>query len=140
MTWGLYFIDIVLVFFLTYRLLLWMRSTHSIPLIKGLCTVFIVYSLSRLLGFTTVNWVLEKLASALILIVIIIFQPELRRFLEQIGTGRFFSPFLERRERVRETPRAESFFPSLLPSSPFSEFKTGSRDWTSISDNTFLRT
>jgi hypothetical protein len=53
---------------------------------------------------------------------------------------RFFSPFLERRERVRETPRAESFFPSLLPSFPFSEFKTGSRDWTSISDYTFLRT
>lgn len=94
MAWALGLIDIILVYYMTYRVLLWMRSTHSIPLIKGLGVVFVAYSVSRFLGFGTLNWLLEKLATALILIVIIIFQPELRRFLEQIGTGRLFSPFL----------------------------------------------
>ncbi len=62
-----------------------------------------IYFVSRLFGFLTLNWLLEKLATALILIAIIIFQPELRRFLEKIGSGKLFSPLVEGQREAKST-------------------------------------
>jgi diadenylate cyclase len=92
-------LDLILVFILLYRVLLWIKNTHSGPLVRGLLVVMSVYFLSKVLGLMTLNWILEKLATALIFIAIIIFQPELRRFLERIGSGQLFSPLIgEQRE------------------------------------------
>ena len=53
-----------------------------------------IYGISQFLHLTTLNWILAKLATVLILITIIIFQPELRRFLERVGSGSLFHSVL----------------------------------------------
>lgn len=92
-------VDVILVFLLFYMLLRWIKDTHSLALIRGIFWVLLIYMLSSLLGLSTLNWVLGKFTTVLLLLVIIIFQPELRRFLERIGTpGHLFSPLLEQSE------------------------------------------
>ncbi|MFC1771446.1 diadenylate cyclase CdaA [Candidatus Margulisiibacteriota bacterium] len=92
----LIFLDVVIVFFIVYRLLTWITNTHAENLMKGLFWVFLVYITSHYLGLTTLNWLLGKFATVLVILLIIIFQPELRRFLERIGSsGNLFTPLLE---------------------------------------------
>jgi diadenylate cyclase len=87
--------DVLLVYFLIYRILLWLKRTHAFNLIKGCLLIFVIYLLSQLLSLTTLNWILGKFATVLIVIVIIIFQPEIRRFLERMGTTNYLvSPLL----------------------------------------------
>ena len=84
--------DILLVYLLTYRLLSWLKRTHAMDLIKGLSLIFAVFLVSNILDLATLNWILEKFTTVIIILVVIIFQPELRRFLERIGsTGHLFS-------------------------------------------------
>ncbi len=98
--WGVVvlLVDLTLVYTLTYYALAWIKQTHSAALIRGLLGIFFGYAVSWFLGFATLNWVLEKIATALILIAIIIFQPELRRFLERLGTGGIFKNTLFQRD------------------------------------------
>jgi diadenylate cyclase len=92
-------LDIGLVYILIYQILLWTWNSHAFKLIKGLFIVLCVYLISHLLGLTMLNWILGKFATVLILIVFIIFQPELRRLLEWIGSIRsVFSPTLSASE------------------------------------------
>lgn len=85
------FIDFILVYLLTYRLLSWLKKSHAMNLIKGVFIVFLIYLTSVLLKLTILNWVLEKFTTVILIVVVIIFQPELRKFLERIGsTGKLF--------------------------------------------------
>lgn len=83
-------LDFILVYLLIYRSLLWLRTSHAFNLIKGVIFFALIFFLSYLAGFETLNWILEQLTTVLLIMLVIIFQPELRRFLERIGA----SPFL----------------------------------------------
>jgi len=88
-------VDFILVYYGVYRLLLWASTSHVFKLIRGIMVIFSVYFLTYLVHFPMLNWVMKQISTVLILLLIIIFQPELRRFLEKTGTlGRFFSPIL----------------------------------------------
>ncbi|RAP30738.1 hypothetical protein DID78_02195 [Candidatus Marinamargulisbacteria bacterium SCGC AG-343-D04] len=73
-------IDILLVYLIIYKLLSWLKRTHALDLIKGLFLIFLIFLVSSVLQLTTLNWILEKFTTVLIILVVIIFQPELRRF------------------------------------------------------------
>lgn len=89
------FVDVFLVYLLIYRLLIWTKNTHTFNLIRGLIALFVLFMISRWMGFSTLNWIVGNLTTVLVFILIIIFQPELRRFLESVGTmGNLFSPTL----------------------------------------------
>jgi diadenylate cyclase len=88
--------DIILVFLIVYKLLLWIIHSYAENLVKGLFFIFSLYFFSLFFGFSTLSWLLGKFSTVLIILIIIIFQPELRRFLERLGSGSgFFSPLLE---------------------------------------------
>ena len=89
--WWALGLDFISVFCLVYWFLVWTKHSHSGALIRGLLIIGSLYGVSSILQLKTLNWLLGHLASALILIVIIIFQPELRRLLERIGSGSLFS-------------------------------------------------
>jgi diadenylate cyclase len=95
--------DLVLVYICTYYALVWVKKTHYAPLIRGLFLVASVYGVTRIFHLNTFNWMLDKLANALILIVIIIFQPELRRFLERMGSGLWLSPLFSTPQEAKNT-------------------------------------
>lgn len=84
-------IDILLVTYLVYKLITVIRGTRAVQLLKGIIVILIVWMLSSVLGLRTLGWIMNLTVTYGLLAIIIIFQPELRRALEQLGRGRFFS-------------------------------------------------
>ncbi|MFD0051799.1 diadenylate cyclase CdaA [Actinomycetes bacterium NPDC127524] len=83
-------IDILLVWFVIYKLLVVIRGTKAVQLLKGIFVIVIVRALSSLIGLNTLGWLMEQVMTWGVLAIIIIFQPELRRALEQLGRGKLF--------------------------------------------------
>jgi diadenylate cyclase len=84
-------IDILIVSFIFYQLLLLLRGTRAVQLVKGISVVVLLWIISRYFELRTVTWLIENLFSVGVIAIIVIFQPEVRRALEQIGRGGFFS-------------------------------------------------
>ncbi|MGM9986159.1 MAG: diadenylate cyclase CdaA [Bacillaceae bacterium] len=83
-------IDICLVWFVIYKLLMLIKGTKAIQLIKGISVIVVIYVVSKFLGFQTLEWLMNQALTYGFLAIIIIFQPEFRRTLEQIGRGNLF--------------------------------------------------
>ena len=83
-------LDILVVAFVFYYLLMLVKGTRAVQLIRGIIVLLVVAYLSDLLNLTTINWVLNQFWAVLFVIIAIVFQPELRRALEQLGRGQFF--------------------------------------------------
>jgi len=83
-------IDIALISYLFYRLIQLIRGTRAIQLIQGIVVLLLATVVSYWLRLNTVNWLLQKAQLTLAVAIPIVFQPELRRALEQVGRGRLF--------------------------------------------------
>lgn len=83
-------LDILLVAYVFYRLMLLIRGTRAIELIKGFLVLFLAFALSAQFQLNTINWLLRSVMTMLFVALPIVFQPELRRALEQLGRGNFF--------------------------------------------------
>ncbi|WP_243388300.1 diadenylate cyclase CdaA [Bacillus kexueae] len=84
-------IDILLVWYVIYKLIMVIRGTKAVQLLKGITVIIVVRILSQYLGLNTLQWLMDQALTWGFLAIIIIFQPELRRALEQLGRGRIFS-------------------------------------------------
>ncbi len=78
-------VDVLIVSYLVYRGLLIIKGTRAAPMLGGLAVIMIIYFVSRPLGLNTVAWLLGNFLSSIILIVIVIFQDEIRRGLTKVG-------------------------------------------------------
>ena len=83
-------IDILIVAFVLYRLLLLIRGTRAVQLLKGVIVILVATGISNVLHLTALNWLLNKIITIGLFAIPVVFQPELRRALEQIGRGGFF--------------------------------------------------
>jgi diadenylate cyclase len=83
-------IDILIVSYVIYKLILLVRGTRAIQLLKGIFVVVITWALSIWFNLHTLQWMMNQMFTFGVLAVIIIFQPELRRALEQLGRGKLF--------------------------------------------------
>lgn len=83
-------IDIIIVSYVFYRLILLIRGTRAEQLIKGLVILLLAMIVSDKIGLNTLNWILEKVMTVGLIAIPIVFQPELRRALEQLGRGKIF--------------------------------------------------
>lgn len=84
-------VDIALVAYVIYKLITVIRGTRAVQLLKGITVILIVWFLSSFFGLRTLQWLMSQTVTYGLLAIIIIFQPELRRALEQLGRGRFFT-------------------------------------------------
>ncbi|MFV2050945.1 diadenylate cyclase CdaA [Metabacillus sp. YM-086] len=84
-------VDILLVWYVIYKLIMVARGTKAVQLLKGITVIIVVRMLSHYFGLSTLQWLMDQAITWGFLAIIIIFQPELRRALEQLGRGRFFS-------------------------------------------------
>ena len=82
------FIDILIVSFLVYYLIVFIRDTRAQQLMKGILIIAIAYTLASWLKLNTLLYIIEVIINNGILAVIIIFQPELRSFLERMGRSK----------------------------------------------------
>jgi diadenylate cyclase len=84
------FIDILVIAFILYQVLLLIKGTRGWQMTLGITSVFFFYYLSLFLELRTIGWLLERFFTYFIFALIVIFQSEIRRGLAQIGRGRFF--------------------------------------------------
>src|SRR5690625_4481094 len=93
-------IDIGLVWYVLYKLIMLIRGTKAIQLLKGIVVVFVVRLVSFLFDFQTIKWITDQAIDWGFLVIIILFQPELRRALEQLGRGSIFSRSTKSEEEI----------------------------------------
>ena len=86
-------LDIGIMVFLMYHLLLLIRSTKAASLLKGLFVFLAVLALSGVFHLNGINFILSRMVEFGVLALIILFQPELRRILEEMGSRRFIALF-----------------------------------------------
>ncbi len=81
-------LDILIVTVLIYYILLWLKGTRAVSLIRGLILILLLYVAGRFIGLQTINWIFERSAAVIFVMLVILFQPELRRTLERLGRGK----------------------------------------------------
>ncbi|GAA0381383.1 diadenylate cyclase CdaA [Bacillus horti] len=84
-------IDILLVSYVIYKLFTLIRGTRAVQLLKGMLVIVAGWLLSITFGLNTLSFLMSQAMTYGVLAVMIIFQPELRRALEQLGRGKFFA-------------------------------------------------
>ena len=86
-------LDIVFVAMILYRVLVMIKGTKAAQMLIGLGLLLIASLLSSYLELYTVNWIIQSLWAQIVIVLIILFQPEIRRALAQMGEARFLSAF-----------------------------------------------
>lgn len=82
--------DILIISYVFYRLLLLIRGTRAEQLVRGLVFLLAFSAVARWLKLAAVTWLIDKVWTGIFIAIPVVFQPELRRFLEQLGRGKFF--------------------------------------------------
>ena len=95
-------VEIVILSVLTYEILLWIKNTRAWTLLKGLVVILAFALLAEIFQLTIIMWILERSVTIAVTALIIIFQPELRKALEQLGSQNFLTTILPIDDRRRE--------------------------------------
>lgn len=95
-------IDIAVVACFLYRIYLMLKNTRAATLVKGLIVLVLFMLISKWLNLHVISWLLEKSMTVIMVALPVVFQPELRRALEQIGRGRLFHKGSELDEQEME--------------------------------------
>ena len=84
------FLDIAIIAFFLYKLIVFTKETRAFQLLKGVAVLFVAAFISDLLQLPTLSWVLNSVLASGILVIVVLFQPEIRKTLEHIGRGKLF--------------------------------------------------
>lgn len=88
--WLIPAIDVLLVTYLIYRILLLVKGTRAAPMLWSLTLLVVVFFISEAVGLVTLGWILGNFLSSIIIVVIVIFQEEIRRGLTKMGLQQLF--------------------------------------------------
>ncbi|MDN4606477.1 diadenylate cyclase CdaA [Sporosarcina highlanderae] len=95
-------VDVLLVWYVFYKLIAIIKGTKAVQLLKGIFVIIFARILTEYLELNTFKWMLDQVLIFGFLAVIIIFQPEVRRALEQLGRGRLFARSAMQEEEERD--------------------------------------
>ncbi|MEK6714085.1 MAG: diadenylate cyclase CdaA [Nitrospirota bacterium] len=96
-------IDIAIVTFVFYRLLLLIKGTRAFHMLMGLVVLFVTFVISRWAGLYTLDWLIQSFGSYIVLALIILFQPEIKKALAQMGQN----PLTQRLIQMEESKYIE---------------------------------
>ena len=86
-------VEILIIAFLVYEVMVWVKNTRAWALFKGLLVILLFIVVAGIFQMNTIIWLAEKTFNVGIIALVIIFQPELRKALEQLGQKWMFSGF-----------------------------------------------
>lgn len=86
-------IEIVIIAFCFYKVMIWFKKTRAWSLFKGIIIILVIVLLAAIFNFNTILWIASKVIGLGVIAIVIIFQPELRRALESLGRRSVFSNF-----------------------------------------------
>lgn len=96
-------VEIVILALVLYAAYLYLRGTHGARILIALALVFVTLTLvSQLLNLMVIGWLLKSISVFLAIALVVIFQPELRRALTELGSHHFFLSAFEERETIEE--------------------------------------
>lgn len=102
--------DILIMTFLLYQLYSWFRRTRAMQVLLGLGVVTLIYFATRFLGLYMTSWILQELGTVLIVLIIVVFQSEIRQALYRFSLLRHLFESREIRQRSRFHEIAETLF------------------------------
>lgn len=107
-------IDIGIVSYVIYKLITLVKETRALQLIKGILVIIVAKYISQWLGLKTIEWVLNNTIQFVGFALVVIFQPELRRALEQLGRSKFsdFFNFDEENTKIQTSALIEEIVKS----------------------------
>lgn len=85
--------EILIITMLVYQIFKWIKKTRAWSLFKGFMLLMVFMLIAAILQFNTILWLFTKLINVGIIAIVIVFQPELRRALEQLGRSKLFAGF-----------------------------------------------
>ena len=118
-------IDVLIVGYIIYKFLKSARSSRVWQLLKGIMLIILITILSDLLQFKILNYILTVFMPYGMIALIVIFQPELRRMLEQLGTNKFTKYFGFGMEKDLATRTKEDIYKIAIAAKEMSNNKTG---------------
>lgn len=83
-------VEMIIIAFFIYQILKWIKSTRAWMLFKGIIMVLVFFLIAGILHMSTILWLGEKLVSVGMVALVVVFQPELRKALEQLGRKNIF--------------------------------------------------
>ncbi len=89
-------LDIGIFTFIYYKFYQILSQTKAVQGIKGLFFILVLYVIAKLIGLSTFSWLLDQITSVLVLAIIVIFQPELRRVLMKFGQSNWLNSLSKR--------------------------------------------
>ena len=116
-------LDIAIVIFLVYMFFKVVKGSRAWQLIKGIALFIIITWISGLLNLKILNWILTGIMNLGVVAIIVIFQPELRRGLEQLGTNKFTKFFGI--DKDISTKTKEDIYKIVIAATELSKAKTG---------------
>lgn len=84
-------LEIVIIAFLVYHILVWARNTRLWSLLKGVIVIVAFILIAAIFNMSTIMWIIEKVFGIAIMAMVVILQPELRKALEELGRKNFLS-------------------------------------------------
>lgn len=99
-------LDILVVAVVIYELILFIRGTRAVQMVAGLAMLIILYFVARKMELFTLHWLLGTFLSSIFLLVVIVFQDDIRRVLMQVGQTPFFRVNTEELQVLEEVVRA----------------------------------
>ena len=85
--------EILILWYIMYIFLIFIKGTRTVQLLKGLFILIVVFFLTQVLDLKVINWILTRIFTIAVVAFLIIFQPELRRGLARLGRSSFFGAF-----------------------------------------------
>jgi len=82
-------LDILIVAIILYLIIKWIKKTQAWVLLKGIAFIFVIAILAQILDLVVVQWIISNIIGVSLTIIVILFHPELRKALEQIGRGQY---------------------------------------------------
>ena len=121
----IFILDVLIVGYIGYRFIKSARTSRVWQLLKGIVLIIIVTILSGIFEFRILNWLLTIFTTYGVIALMVIFQPELRRMLEQLGTNKFTKFFGIGLEKNLETRTKEDIYKIVIASKELSNSKIG---------------
>lgn len=101
-------IEMAILWFIIYKLLVFIKGTRAVQVLRGIIIIIIIFFLTQKLGFDVINWIFTKLFALSVIAFLIVFQPEMRSGLARIGREKVFGSIITEERVIEEIAKSAS--------------------------------
>jgi len=120
------FLEIAIITIVIYEVLVWIKNTRAWTLLKGILFILAFFLMAAVLELDTILWLLEKISYIAVTAILVIFQPELRKALEQLGSKNVLTGLFSQEDEKKNEAFTEKTINELVRASfEMGKVKTG---------------